>query len=163
MPFHAWGPDRGTKTCPICRYGRYHGIVYFVGNNTNWEDIKQWLVYLEKESVARQKYLKVFFVYGNEKEFSVSKRRKELEDIGDELHIKNTALTFVPSFSDKETEVNLYNINPDVENTFIIYRHRDIIGKFIDFRPTLENFHLISLTLDKTRSDFFDLKETWDH
>jgi protocatechuate 3,4-dioxygenase, beta subunit len=163
MPFHAWGPDRGTKTCPICKYGRYHGIVYFVGNNTNWEDIKQWLVYLEKESVARQKYLKVFFVYGNEKEFSVSKRRKELEYIGDELHIKNTALTFVPSFSDKETEVNLYKINPAVENTFIIYRHRDIIGKFIDFRPTLENFHLMSLTLDKTRSDFFDLKETWDH
>lgn len=163
MPFHAWGPDKGTKTCPICKYGRYHGIVYLVGNSPNWEEIKQWLLYLEKESVARQKYLKVFFVYGNEKEFSVHNRRKELERIGSELNIKNTALTFVPSFSDEETEINLYKINPTVENTFIIYRHRDIIGKFIEFKPSLENFQLMSLTLDNTRSDFFDLKETWDH
>jgi len=163
MPYHAWGPDKGTKTCPICKYGRYHGIVYFVGNKTDWEDIKKWLVYLEKESATRQKYLKAFFVYGNDKGFSSSKRSSELAQIGKELNIKNTALTFVPSFSDEETEVNLYKINPAVENTFIIYRHRDIIGKFIDFKPTLENFRLMSLTLDKTRSEYFDLKESWDH
>lgn len=35
IPFHAYGPDRGTQTCPVCKYGRYHGIIYFVGNNTN--------------------------------------------------------------------------------------------------------------------------------
>jgi len=163
MPFHAWGPDKGTKICPVCKYGRYHGIVYFVGNNTNWEDIKNWLVYLEKESVTREKYLKVFFVYGNEKEFSKSNRIKELEQIGKALNIKNTALTFVPSFADEATEVNLYKINPSVENTFIIYRHRDIIDKFIALKPTAENFELIALTLDKTRSEYFDLKESWDH
>lgn len=163
MPYHAWGPDRGTKTCPICKYGRYHGIVYFVGNNTNWEDIKQWLLYLEKESVKRHKYLKVFFVYGNEHGYSRPNRIKELEQVGKELEIKNTALTFVPSFSDSETEVNLYKINPSVENTFIVYRHRDIIDKFIALKPTVENFHLISQTLDQTRSEFFDLKETWDN
>ncbi len=22
-PFHAFGPDKGTKTCPVCQYGRY--------------------------------------------------------------------------------------------------------------------------------------------
>lgn len=27
-PFHAWGPDKGTNTCPVCKYGRYHGIIY---------------------------------------------------------------------------------------------------------------------------------------
>ena len=161
MPFHAWGPDKGTRVCPICKYGRYHGIVYFVGNKSNWEDIKKWLVYLERESVAREKYLKVYFVYGNEESFSSAKRSEELEMIGQELNIKNTALTFVPSFSDVETEVNLYKINPLVENTFIIYRHRDIIDKFIELKPTEENFQLISLTLDKTQSEYFDLNESW--
>ncbi|MCC5929169.1 MAG: intradiol ring-cleavage dioxygenase [Cyclobacteriaceae bacterium] len=161
MPFHAWGPDKGTKVCPICKYGRYHGIVYFAGNESNWEDIRKWLAYLEMESVAREKYLKVYFVYGNEKAYSKSKRTEQLELIGQELNIKNTALTFVPSFSDEETEVNLYKINPLVENTFIIYRHRDIIDKFIELKPTAENFQLISLTLDKTRSAYFDLIESW--
>lgn len=160
-PFHAWGPDKGKKVCPVCKYGRYHGIVYFAGNNTNWEDVKKWLVFLENESVVREKYLKVYFVYGNETAFSKSKRIEELEQIGKELNIKNTALTFVPSFSDSETEVNLYKINPSVENTFIIYRHRDIIDKYIELKPTVENFQLMSVTLDKTRSEFFDLKESW--
>ncbi|MCY7362765.1 MAG: intradiol ring-cleavage dioxygenase, partial [Ignavibacteria bacterium] len=58
IPFHAWGPDKGTRTCPVCKYGRYHGIVYFAGNNPNWEDIKKWLSYLEQESISRSKYLK---------------------------------------------------------------------------------------------------------
>ncbi|MBK8355591.1 MAG: hypothetical protein IPL13_09540 [Saprospiraceae bacterium] len=29
-PFHAFGPDKGTRTCPVCKYGRFHGIVYFI-------------------------------------------------------------------------------------------------------------------------------------
>jgi len=159
MPYHAWGPDKGTKVCPICKYGRYHGIVYFVGNNPNWEEIKKWLVQLEKESIAREKYLKVFFVYGNDKVFSKVNRIRELEQIGKELNIQRTALTFVPSLSDRDSEVNLYKINPAVENTFIIYRHRDIIDKYIDLKPTAENFQLISQTLDKTRSEYFGLRE----
>jgi len=160
-PFHAWGPDKGKSVCPVCKYGRYHGIIYFVGNNANEADIKSWLTYLEKESEAREKYLKVYFVYGNEKGFNKATRTAELELLGKELNIKNTALTFVPSFSDEETEVNGYKINPSVENTFIIYRHRDIIDKFIDIKPTPENFQRISQTLDKTRSAYFDLVESW--
>jgi len=159
IPFHAFGPDKGTKTCPVCKYGRFHGIVYFVGNNPNWDAIKDWLSFLELESVSRSKYLKVYFVYGNEKNYSKEKRQKELENLGNELNIKNTALTFVPSFSDNESEVNLNKINPEVENTFVIYRNRAIIDKFVDLKPTKENFNLISLTLDKTRNEYFNLPE----
>ncbi|MFN3300652.1 MAG: hypothetical protein ACK41Z_10720, partial [Sediminibacterium sp.] len=65
MPFHAFGPDKGTRTCPVCKYGRYHGIVYFVGDNPNWDEIKKWLRQLDNESVIREKYLKAYFVYGN--------------------------------------------------------------------------------------------------
>jgi protocatechuate 3,4-dioxygenase, beta subunit len=159
IPFHAWGPDRGTRTCPVCKYGRYHGIVYFVGNKPNWSEIKKWLTFLEQESVNRSKYLKAYFVYGNEIGYNQLERQKELEKIGKELSLSTIALTFVPSFADSESEVNLNKINSSVENTFIIYRHRNIINKFIDLRPTPENFRLISTTLDKTKSDYFELPE----
>ncbi len=158
-PFHAFGPDKGTKTCPVCKYGRFHGIVYFVGNFPNWDDIKKWLTFLEQESVSQSKYLKVYFVYGNVKNYSKEKRQKELEKLGNELNLKNTALTFVPSFSDKESEVNLNKINPDVENTFVIYRNRAIIDKFVELKPTKENYNLISQTLDKTKNEYFNLPE----
>ena len=158
-PIHAFGPDKGTKTCPVCKYGRFHGIVYFVGNNPNWDNIKKWLSFLEQESVKRSQYLKVYFVYGNENNYNQNQRQTELESLGKELNIKNTALTFVPSFTDKESEVNLNKINPEVENTFVIYRNRAIIDKFVNLNPTKENYNLISQTLDKTKNEYFNLPE----
>lgn len=50
IPFHAFRPDKGTRTCRVCKYGRYHGIVFFVGNNANWDDIKKWLSFLNKKA-----------------------------------------------------------------------------------------------------------------
>lgn len=159
IPYHAFGPDKGTRTCPVCKYGRYHGIVYFVGNNPNWNDIKKWLTFLEQESVTRSKYLKAYFVYGNEKNYNKEARQSELEKIGKQLNLKNIALTFVPSMKDTESEVNLNKINPTVENTFIIYRHRTIIDKFINFKATADNFNIISSTLNKTKGEHFNLSE----
>ena len=158
-PFHAFGSDKGTKTCPVCKYGRFHGIVYFVGNNPNWNKIRKWLSFLENESVKRSEYLKVFFVYGNDKNFNKDKRQKELENLGNQLNIKHTALTFVPSFTDEESEINLNKINPEAENTFVIYKHRKIIDKFVNIKPTIANFKRISQTLDKTKSKYFHLSE----
>ncbi|EID75303.1 dioxygenase family protein [Imtechella halotolerans] len=162
-PYHAYGPDKGTTVCPVCKYGRFHGILYFVGNHPNYEDIKKWLSFLEQESVHRKNYIKVYFVYGNDKDYDKDKRGRELEALGKELNIKNTALTFVPSFSDEESEANLNKINPEVENTFVIYKHRVIIDKYVNLKPTQENFNLISQTLDKTRSEYFHLSEPKYH
>ncbi len=159
IPFHAYGPDKGTRTCPVCKYGRFHGIIYFVGNHPDWEEIKRWLLFLEQESVKREKYLKVYFVYGNGKSYNRKERENQLEHLGKALNIKNTALTFVPSFSDTATEANLNKINPEAENTFIIYKHRSIVDKYINLKATQDNFRRISHSLERTRGDYFDLPE----
>ncbi len=159
LPFHAYGPDKGTSTCPVCKYGRYHGIEYFVGENTNWDDIKKWLKYLDTESIRRDKYLKAYFVYGNSNNYNKHERQTELEKIGNELGLKKIALTFVPSFNDAESEAILNKINPAVENTFVIYRHRTIIDNYVNLKPTLENFIIITESLNKTKSAYFELPE----
>ncbi len=159
IPYHAYGPDKGTRTCPVCKYGRFHGIIYFVGNNPDWADIKKWLIFLEQESISRSKYLKAYFVYGNKQGYNKAARQTALEKIGTELNLKNVALTFVPGMTDTETEVNLNKINPGVENTFVIYKHRSIIDKFINFKATADNFKIISSTLEKTKGDYFNLSE----
>ncbi len=158
-PFHAWGPDKGTKTCPVCKYGWYHGILYFVGNNPDWAEIKQWLIFLEKESKQREKYLKVYFVYGNETGYNKSKREKELEKIGKDLTLEKIALTFVPSFSDNLSEINLNNISQTADNTFILYKRSRIIDKFINLKPTDKNFNLLNQSLDRPINEYFDLEK----
>lgn len=156
-PTHAWGADRGSKTCPICKYGWYHGILYFVGNKPNWVEIEQWLQFLESESTKREKFLKVYFIYGNESSYSAKNRQNELERLGKSLKLKHVALTFVPSFSDKGSEIYLNKLDPNVENTFIIYKRSIVIDKFINLKPNLENYNLISNRLDQTINAYYDL------
>jgi pimeloyl-ACP methyl ester carboxylesterase len=152
IPFHAWGEDKGSRACPVCKYGKHYGILYFVGNQPDWTDIEQWLIFLEKESLKRGKMLKVYFVYGNETGYSKIKRQKELEDLGKKLNIKKLALTFVPSLSDTETEVNLNQIPPSVKNAFIIYKKRVVLDVFQNLKATETNFR--KLTFFLTNNDF---------
>ena len=156
-PFHAWGPDKDTRICMACNYGRYHGIMYFVGNHPNWSDIKLWLTYLEKESNARNKYLKVYFIYANETDYAAATREKELEDLGKELHIQQVALTYVPSLTDKESEVNQNQINPSIENNIILSLDGVIIQKYLNLKPTEENFKMLTKTMDSTAREEFNL------
>jgi protocatechuate 3,4-dioxygenase, beta subunit len=138
-PTHAYGPDKGTKTCPVCKYGRFFGIIYFVGNKSNWNEIKKWVTFLDQLDNSHGSNLKTYFVYGNEED---SNKSEKLETCGQELGLKDIALTFVPSFSDRASEVNLNKINQRVTNTFIVYHNSRIINKFIDLEPTTENFEL---------------------
>lgn len=159
IPFHAWGPDKGTRTCPVCKYGRYEGILYFVGNHPDWKEIKQWLTFLEAESTKRKKYLKAYFVYGNEKDYNKRNRDLELEKIGGELKLENVALTHVPSLSDHESEIDLNNIDPGTENTFLIYKRSKVIAGFVNLKPESENFQLITKVLDNSINEYFDLPQ----
>ncbi len=158
MPYHAYGPDKGSRACPVCKYGRYHGILYFVGNNPDWEEIRKWLVFLEQQTVQRGKFLKTYFVYGNSRDYHPDIRQKELEAIGRTLQLKKTAMTFVPSFTDAKTEIHLSKINPEVKNTLIIYRNRTIIGRYFNLEATENNFSTIENHLDTRKGNFFFLE-----
>lgn len=157
-PYHAVGPDKGTWTCPLCKYGGYYGILFFVGNHPNWGDIRKWVVFLEQECVTRSTYMKAFFVYGNETNYNEASRIRELEDIGNELDIKNVALTIVPSLTDTTTEVFFNKINPDVENTFIVYQQGEIIDKYVNLPPTPDNYKRIVSSVENTMKEFLNIK-----
>lgn len=75
------------------------------------------------------------------------------------MGIVNTALTFVPSYSDRISDAYLNKINPDVENTFIIYKHRKIVDKYINLKPTDDNFEKIIQSLKSTKGPYFHLPE----
>lgn len=163
IPYHAYGPDAGTRTCPVCKYGRHHGIVMFVGNHPNWKLIEEWLEFLEKQSHFREQYLKAYFVYGDNQKYNEQIRREQLVALGKKLNIKYTALTFVPSWNDKETEAHLNQINPMVHSTMIVYKNRTIVNKFIDLSPDESNFAMIKKVLDETQGLYFQLPDPDQH
>ncbi|MBO3696841.1 intradiol ring-cleavage dioxygenase [Roseivirga sp. E12] len=153
-PYHAWGPDQGTTTCPICKYGRYQGVLYFAGDNTDSAEVKAWLQFLERESFKREQYLKVFFTCTTERQEGVNAK---LVQIGRSLGLRKVSLTTVASYSDRASEIYLNEINPSARNTFIIYKHSNVVAKFIELSPTENNFKLISETLDNIKGDYMHL------
>lgn len=162
-PYHAFGPDKGTRTCPVCKYGRHQGILYFVGNKPQWAYIRKWLLFLEQLSGQYGNYLKVYFVYGNQQNYSKNVCEKELEKLGNSLNLKHIALTFVPALTDTASDIYLNRINPNVESTFVIYRHRTIVGTFTDLPPTADGFQAIKTLLEQTKSPYADLPEPTFH
>lgn len=147
-PFHAYGLDAGSRACPVCKYGRNYGVLYFVGNHPDWPEIRQWLRFLEEESAKRAPYLKVCFVYGNEHDYDKSARTVQLKQLGEELQLQHLALTFVPSMADRASEVYLNRINPEVKNTIVVYHHSNIIDKHINLPADRAGFELISEQLN---------------
>ncbi|MFZ1787122.1 MAG: hypothetical protein WAT92_02385, partial [Saprospiraceae bacterium] len=101
--------------------------------------------------------LKVYLVYGNDQNYSKKDRMNQLEKLGAELKLKNTALTFVPSLTDQESDVYLNAINQQVENTILVYRRNTIIAKYIDAPAIPANFTEISMLLDETSTGYFKL------
>ncbi len=163
-PYHAYGPDAGTTVCPICKYGWYHGILYFVGADAHWPAIKKWLQFLEEESIKRSRSLKVYFVYGNPNDYDKAQHLEMLKALGAELNLEHVALTFVPSFTDTISEIDKNQINPDVENTFLLYKRSKVIGNFVNLDPTPENFQKVKTTLDASVNPWFYLSApTYKH
>lgn len=152
IPFHAWGPDKGSRACPVCKYGKYQGIIYFLGANPDWSEVKSWLRFLEQESRVRGPYLKVYLVYGNARGYSAKARAQELAALGKELQIQHLALTYVPSFEDEESEASLNKLGGLKGSVFILYRQRVITDKFIDPKPTPDQIRMMVAALDRARS-----------
>ena len=68
------------------------------------------------------------------------------------MGLNNVAVTFVPSLSDTESEINLSRVDPSVENTIVVYRNRAIVDKFVNLKPTIASFQRIVATLERTKS-----------
>lgn len=161
MPFHAWGPDKGSRACPVCKYGRYQGVIYFVGDRPDWPDIRNWLTFLEAESRDRGKFLKVYFVYGNPAGYNKRVREAELEKLGRELSLQLLALTYLPSLTDEESEIIFSRINPKAANSFVVYRNRNIIARHSNLAATEAGFKQIRADLDRYRNETSPSQTRW--
>lgn len=144
-PYHAWGPDRGAKACPVCKYGRNFGILYFVRKTDRLDEVEKWLSFLEKLSQEKGDQLKVYMITEAGEEWE--KKKQALERLGRELNIRRLALTMVPAFADRESEVNLNRIDPKAVSTFFVYKGRVIIDKYENLDPTEADFQKLTRKL----------------
>lgn len=149
-PTHVWGPDKGTRTCPVCKYGRYFGIIFFIGPTTNTVTLRKWLTFFERQSVTRGSRLKVYVV-GQQQQAS------ELKRLGEEGRLTKVALTYVPAFADVSSDAYLNKINAGAESTLVMYRNRTIVEKFVNLPFTASSLQVIERVLDGSARERFEL------
>uniref|UniRef100_UPI0040480214 dioxygenase family protein n=1 Tax=Roseivirga sp. TaxID=1964215 RepID=UPI0040480214 len=126
-PQHIWGEDIGSKTCPICKYGRQMGILYFIGDKSSKEEIKKWIMFLETEAMLRKERLKTFVIFTAESEDEKRQKISEFTNLARQMKIRQVAITYVPHFSDRHSEVNLNKINPAARiGSVNMFGHSDV-------------------------------------
>lgn len=123
IPFHVYGPDAGKRTCPLCKYGTFPGMLYFSSAREHTDSLSLWLQVLDNAMAQRAGYLKVFVVRAQGPgDHALSK--EALEKLGKKLGLKHLALAWVPHFRDTSTELHLYGLEEQATNTLVVYRLR---------------------------------------
>lgn len=138
-PIHVSGADKGSKTCPMCKYGaKTEGLMIWVNDDLkNYETL---LTFLEAQYLMKDaKKWKTFVMFMNPMQENIEKLKAKLSTFSEKLALINVAFTFLPSPTDKET-AGIYAINPKVRNTIFAYKKRVIVKKFVNFEPQQENF-----------------------
>jgi protocatechuate 3,4-dioxygenase beta subunit len=152
-PQHAWGPDKGSHACPMCKYGRIQGVLYWVAADPASDEVRTMATFLERESARRGgKRFKAYLIYTNPGRAPLPEVDSKLASLGRELGLRHVAVTYVPSPTDRETAA-LNRINPGTRNTIIVYRQRRVMDKFVNFEPTDENLERLSAAVNRAAPD----------
>jgi protocatechuate 3,4-dioxygenase, beta subunit len=150
-PQHAWGPDKGSHACPMCKYGYQPGVLFWVNSDANPQQVEKWAKWLEDLSVSLgDKNFKAYLIYTNPQKLSREQLETKLAAFGQKLNLKKIAVTYVPSADDKATYTYLNRINPETENTFIVYNNRKVADKFVNFEFNEQNIALLKASVERT-------------
>ena len=128
-PVHFTGPDKGTKVCPMCKYGYRKGVMAWI----NFDDIKvinELAHSFEREAVSyAAKEFKGFIIFMNPAGLS----NEEIESkIVANYKSKSVAFLTIPA-SEAEAVYNRYRLNrhPEVKSTVIYFERRLVTKKTV--------------------------------
>ena len=136
-PRHVTGPDRGTTTCPMCKYGMGSGVLVWV-NGDDRDNVVRIAAALDREIARRgPDRFRAFVVDMNPDGVSRKEIEQRLIELEASQRLHHVALAYVPSPTDAKSS-RLYRINPNraVRNTVLVYRRRRVTARFVNLEAT---------------------------
>jgi hypothetical protein len=133
-PVHVTGADKGTKTCPVCKYGGLPAVQVWV-NGDSMENITKIASSLEAavKSQGTGK-LKVFVVFIRPSNVASEDFAAQLKTAAEKANIENVAFTYVDS--PRAGAVSTYKINTtdQVKNTVLVYANRKVVANYVNLK-----------------------------
>ena len=125
-PTHVTGPDAGTETCPVCKYGSRPAVQAWI-NGADEKDVKAIVKALEGSVKKNDKVeMKAFVMFIGDAAIA-----PKLKELAKDTESKNVALTYLPKSS---PALGDYSINTDAEikSTVLVYKDRVLSQKFVN-------------------------------
>lgn len=132
-PVHVAGPDRDTKTCPVCKYGARPAVQVWV-NTDDLKNVAGIVASLETAVAAhKDRELKAFVTFFNHRGQSTEEFEQSLRQMAEKHGVKNVAIAYLPG-GPKDPAVKGHKINTDeaVRNTVFVYRDRKVAARFVN-------------------------------
>lgn len=130
-PHHVLGPDKGTDTCPVCKYGSLPAIQVWVGSERRDDlfAISRRLAKLVDHHKAAN--LKAFMIFVQDPRVEKAVFERDLTGWMKPVGITNVGVAYVP---EGHASLADYKINREnaVRNTVIVYRRGFVTAKFVN-------------------------------
>lgn len=131
-PTHVTGPDKGTQTCPICRYPTNPAVQIWINGDSD-KNVAALVSALEKDTRQNARArLKAFVVLINTRHEPASALAKRAAAIGAETKARNVSIVYLPGPNDEAIKEYAINTDPQVKNTVFVYKDRTVSSKFVN-------------------------------
>ena len=126
-PTHVAGPDSGTKTCPICKYGDLPAVQVWVNGDSD-ANIRAISNRLESKVASSKHQLKAFIVVMTDPAHGVTESSVKAKWGG---HSKRVAFAYIPKDSEAAKNYEI-NTSSEVKNTVFVYKGMKLKTKFVN-------------------------------
>jgi len=133
-PTHVTGPDKGTATCPVCKYPRNPAVQVWVHTD---DEKNVTAIAKELENIARshsEAKFKPFVVFVNAKREDGEALGARLQELGTRLGLEHVALAYLPGPDHPAVKGYGINTDPSVKNTVFVYKNRTVEAKFVNLK-----------------------------
>jgi protocatechuate 3,4-dioxygenase, beta subunit len=131
-PTHVTGADKGTTTCPVCKYGKTPAVQVWVNGDkpSNIDNIATTLEgAIKMEGPNKVKAFVIFVKPANQSKARFSARLKAMASRD---HLENVALLYVDGNKSEAVEQYKINTSGHVKNTVIVYHDETVNANFVN-------------------------------
>ena len=131
-PTHVTGPDAGTNTCPLCKYGPVPAVQVWI-NGDKWENVEKIAETLEDQiAKAGPNRLKSFLVFIKPAGVSDRSEASQLKMLAAKCGLHNVGLVYVDGPSDDAVTRYKINTAASVKNTVVFYHDKTVCGNLVN-------------------------------
>lgn len=130
-PQHVSGPDKGTDTCPPCKYGARPAVQVWVNHDSD-ENVTA-IMKTVSGSVAKSKADLKGFVINLTMCEKCETKVDALATKAEKNKMDNIAVTKL-SVSDEAIKNYKVNTDAEVKNTVFVYKNRKVVAKFVNLK-----------------------------